>query len=184
VNRETDAERVDVLLLTDVPLPLPIDRLISAEELAPRIEDRMLAEGGVVYANAEAAAAAYPQLWNDGNAVRVQRHRERERHGCDWQPPEGLERASYRRDLNGAHNDEALVDRSVVLDPEAHIKAALGELARFELRAPLRPAKTDSSLGSVMQQSRSNLVETPIWACLPAGFEQGRSIAPEHSPDG
>ncbi|MGD0108722.1 MAG: toprim domain-containing protein [Rhodopila sp.] len=184
VNRETDAERVDVLLLTDVPLPLPIDRLISAEELQPRIEDRMLAEGGVVYANAEAAAAAYPKIWNDGNAVRVQRHRERERHGCDWQPPEGLERASYRRDLNGAHNDEALVDRSVVLDPEAHIKAALGELARFELRAPLRPAKTDSSLGSVMQQSRSNLVETPIWACLPAGFEQGRSIAPEHSPDG
>ncbi|MGD0109010.1 MAG: hypothetical protein ABSC06_34005, partial [Rhodopila sp.] len=184
VNRETDAERVDVLLLTDVPLPLPTERLISAEELQPRIEDRMLAEGGVVYANAEAAAAAYPKLWHDGNAVRVQRHRERERHGCDWQAPEGLEPVIYRRDINGAHPDTALIDRAVIQDPEAHLRKTLGELTRFEFGAPLQTEQMDSSLGSVMERPASGLVETPIWACLPVGLEQGRSIAPEHSPDG
>lgn len=166
VNRETDAKRVDVLLLTDVPLPLPIDRLISAEELQPRIEDRMLAAGGVVYRNAEAAAAAYPKLWNDGNAVRVQRHRERERSGCDWEAPDGLEPVSYRRDLNGAHQDEALVDRAVVEDPEAHIRGVLGELDHFELGASLQAAQTDSSVGSVMERPASGLVETPIWAIV------------------
>jgi hypothetical protein len=158
---------------------LPIDRLISAEELQPRIEDRMLAGGGVVYRNAEAAAAAYPTLWNDGNAVRLQRHRERERHGCDWKAPDGLERVSYRRDVNGAHQDEALVDRAMVEDPEAHIRGTLGELTRFAVGAPLQSAQTDSSVGSVMERPAADPVETPIWTIAEAETARLGAEAPD-----
>jgi hypothetical protein len=65
-------------------------------------EDRMLASGGVVYLNSEEAALAYPKLWRDGNTVRVARHRDRERHGRDWQAPPGLERYAYRRAIIAA----------------------------------------------------------------------------------
>ena len=182
VNRETDAERVDVLVITDVPLPLPVDALISADDLAPRVEDKMLDAGGVVYSSSEDAALAYPKLWRDGNTVRVARHRDRERHGCDWQAPPGLERYAYRREINGAHNAVAMVDTAVVADPQAHLRAALGEIAFRE--APLQPPVSSSSLGAVMERPASGPVEAPIWAGLLAGGWQSHTSALDLTPDG
>jgi hypothetical protein len=136
-----------LLFITDVPLPLPVEAVISADDLAPRVEDRMLVSGGVVYLNSEEAALAYPKLWRDGNTVRVARHRDRERHGRDWQVPPGLERYAHRRAINGAHNAIALVDQAVVADPHAHLRAALGELAFRE--APLQAPQPGIPLKSL-----------------------------------
>ena len=36
VNRQSDAERVDVVVLTDVPLPMPVETMIGADDIAPR----------------------------------------------------------------------------------------------------------------------------------------------------
>jgi putative DNA primase/helicase len=181
VNRESDAERVDVLVITDVPLPLPVDALISADDLAPRVEDRMLAAGGVVYSSSEEAALAYPKLWRDGNTVRVARHRDRERHGCDWQAP-GLERHAYRREVNGAHHAVAMVDTAVVGDPQAHLRATLGALAFRE--APLQAPVSSSSLGTVTERQASGMVEAPVWAGLLAGVWQSHVSALDLTPDG
>ena len=69
VNR-TEANPVDVLVLTDVPLPLPITTTLQAADLAPSPADLMLAAGGVVFENPTDAACAYPHLWQNRDAAK------------------------------------------------------------------------------------------------------------------
>ena len=96
----------------------------------------MVAAEGVALTDSEDAARAYPKLWRNGNAVRVLRHREREHHECDWQPPPGLVHARYRRALNGAHHGMAVFDPAMVPDIAAWLRLTLGELAEVALIAP------------------------------------------------
>jgi len=129
-----------VTVLTDIPLPLPVDELITTDMVRPRAEDRMLAQAGVALSNAEDAARA--GLWSNGNALRVARHHERERHGYDWQPWAGLARVRYRRNANGAHWSTAAYDPTAVQDIEAWLAAKLGpvEIALLQMQgrdAPL-----------------------------------------------
>lgn len=166
VNRQSDAERVDVIVLTDAPLPLPVETLISADDVAPRVEDRMLATGGMVVGSSENAAAAYPKLWRNGNAVRVARHRERERYGGDWQPLPGLISLRFRRAANGAHHDVALFDPAVIADPVAHLRAVFGDLAYEPVPATLQPPQKDSPYAGVMERPASSPEEPPSWAVL------------------
>jgi hypothetical protein len=114
--------------------------------------------------------------------VRVARHRDRERHGRDWQVPPGLERYAHRHAINGAHNAIALVDQAVVADPHAHLRAALGELAFRE--APLQAQQSSSSLGAVMERPASGPVEALVWAGLLAGVWQSHTSALDRMPDG
>jgi putative DNA primase/helicase len=74
VNRGA-SNPLDVLVLTDVPLPLPVE-LVTTASLEPSATDRMLAAGGVVVANCTDAAAAYPELWPSREAVKKMRQRE------------------------------------------------------------------------------------------------------------
>jgi putative DNA primase/helicase len=68
VNR-TASNPVEVLVLTDLPLPLPVEPIqMSALELS--LADRMLAAGGVVLENAGDAAAAYPELSKSRDAAK------------------------------------------------------------------------------------------------------------------
>jgi putative DNA primase/helicase len=62
VNRSA-ADPVDVLVLTDTPLPLPLDGVLSASDLAPSPGDLMLAKRGIAFENARHAATAYPCIW-------------------------------------------------------------------------------------------------------------------------
>lgn len=70
VNR-TAADPLDVLVLTDLPLPVPLAGTLTAADLMPTPEDRMLAEGGVVFENARHAAAAYPSLWGNPQGSKI-----------------------------------------------------------------------------------------------------------------
>ena len=56
----TEANPVDVWVLGNMPLPLPVNRLISASDLTPSPGDLMAAEGGVELANPTDASEAYP----------------------------------------------------------------------------------------------------------------------------
>ena len=62
VNRQSDAERVDVVVLTDAPLQMPVETMISTDDVAPRAEDRMVAAEGVALTDSEDAARASPEV--------------------------------------------------------------------------------------------------------------------------
>jgi putative DNA primase/helicase len=68
--RRTAADPVDVLLLTDVALPVPVAETLTAADLEPSPADRMLAKGGVALANPAHASAAYPELWRTRAAAK------------------------------------------------------------------------------------------------------------------
>jgi hypothetical protein len=62
VNRTAD-NRVDVLILTDVPLPVPVERLISAENVEASPDDLMMSAGGFCLNGPVEAADAFQGLW-------------------------------------------------------------------------------------------------------------------------
>ena len=62
VNR-TAPNPLEVLVMTDVPLALPVAATVPSAALDPTLADRMLAEGGVTFENAADAWGAYPGMW-------------------------------------------------------------------------------------------------------------------------
>ncbi len=62
INRTAD-NPVDVFILTDVPLPVPVNRALTVDDLNPTPTDLMLAAGGIAFDYPADAAAAYPPLW-------------------------------------------------------------------------------------------------------------------------
>jgi putative DNA primase/helicase len=69
VNR-MESDPLDVLVLTDVPIPLPIAETLTDQALDPTLADRMLAAGGVAFASPDDAARAYPNLWPTREAAK------------------------------------------------------------------------------------------------------------------
>ncbi len=65
----TYADPLDVLVLTDVPLDLPVAEFITAESLEPSPWDLQFAAGGIAYESPAAAAKAYPTLWRKDRAA-------------------------------------------------------------------------------------------------------------------
>ena len=59
-----------------MPLPIPVNRLISASDLAPSPGDLTVAEGGVELINPADASEAYPELWPTRDAAKkaMERH--------------------------------------------------------------------------------------------------------------
>ena len=139
-----------VLIATDVPLPFDLDEEISASSLKPTPADRMLGAGGIAFANAAHASAAYPDIWpkpkDAENAFRRARtpsfsyensiHREM-RESSPWSA-----RVRYQVAGAGQKVVEADVDLVVCSDPRAAVEQALagiGPLARFEVIGPPEP---------------------------------------------
>jgi putative DNA primase/helicase len=69
VNRR-EGDPLDVLVLGDVVLPLPVTELITSDALEPTAMDLMLAAGGVAFENSRHAVKAYPRLWPSANAAK------------------------------------------------------------------------------------------------------------------
>jgi hypothetical protein len=69
VNR-TAENPLDVLVMTDVALPMPIHEEIAAADLDPSLPDLMLAAGGVVFENYRHAAESYPAIWSNWEAAK------------------------------------------------------------------------------------------------------------------
>ena len=62
--------RCTYLVLTDVPLDLPVDELITDDAVRPSFEDRQIAASGIASSAPPHAAKAHPELW--ANADRAQ----------------------------------------------------------------------------------------------------------------
>jgi hypothetical protein len=125
VNR-TAADPLEVLVLTDRPLPLPVADTVAWEELEPVPADLMLAEGGVALLDAADAAQAYPALWPNraGTAGSPEAARKAfQRARCGTSPnrelphggcPAPLARVAYQRTGSGRRPAAAVFDPRVV----------------------------------------------------------------------
>ena len=76
-----------VLVLTDVPLDMPVEELTTDAAERPSFEDRQIAVGAIAFECAAHAAKAFPEMWKDADRAqyarrqhgRGQRHRLRVR---------------------------------------------------------------------------------------------------------
>ncbi len=137
VNR-TAADPLDVLVLTDVPLPLPVNGTLALADLAPSPTELMLAAGGVAFENPTDAAAAYPTIWENREAAKKALDRSA---GRGWghsrirhllirvcpQPP--LLRLDYQPQGIGKKPAVARCCPRLVMEPAAALAEAIGPLA-------------------------------------------------------
>lgn len=139
VNRTAEAP-LDVLVMCDAVLPLPVNELLSAKDLDPSQADRMLAEGGVVLLNPRDAKAAYDDLWPSWEAAK--KAMDRGQKGTELKedtlfricPP--LVRVRYQVAGERRRRVEALFDPVMNSDPRAWLEAKLGALAFYESEQP------------------------------------------------
>lgn len=141
--RRTEADPVDVLLLTDLALPVPIAETATAADLEPTPTDRMLAKGGVALANPAHASAAYPELWASREAAK--KAFQRGKLGTNpyskvyiRECPQLL-RARYLLRGQGHSPAEAWFDPALVPDVAQWLSERLGQLAFCELVEPPEP---------------------------------------------
>jgi putative DNA primase/helicase len=156
VNR-TAAAPLDVLVMTDVPLRIPLDRTISANDLHLTQAERMLALGGVAFENGADAFRAYPDLWPSAEAARQALKPSRsgtkpnERvliRECPTPPALWI----YQRATAGAKRAEVLIDLAMVPDPAAWLAERLGKLARCEPAPVTQPVITQEEEGPMVPE--------------------------------
>jgi putative DNA primase/helicase len=143
VNR-TAANPLDVLVMTDVTLPMPIHEEIAAADLDPTLPDLMLAAGGIVFENYRHAAEACPHLWSNWEAAKKAFARPRkgtfryEVYSHTGLSPSSaqIRRLDYQR-AGRAHSPAiAWFDPLLRLDPETFLTEKLGPLAWCRVAAP------------------------------------------------
>jgi hypothetical protein len=158
VNR-TEDNPVDILVMTNAPLPIPVERLISAADLDPSPADLMMAAGGVSFESPTDAATAYPQLWPTRNAAKkaMEKHREgilgsnrNKEYLITVRPQDRREapshvRVDYQLPGHGKRLSTAWVDPHLVSDPEAWLTKRLGPLTNFALD----PANQEVCCGAI-----------------------------------
>ena len=145
----TARDPLDVLVLCDVPLPLPVAETMPAAALDPTLPARMLAEGGVAFENSGHALQAYPGMWPSKRAAEQAFYRGR----CTTNPYEesllgecrAPLRVAYQVAGPGQRAAVAWFDLWVVPDPEAWLADRLGPLAWCRLDQPPAdpPAEAD-----------------------------------------
>lgn len=75
-TRRTAETPLDIVVMSDAILPIPVDAFLTAEEIAPSIDDLQIAAGGVAFEAGSCAAAAYPDLWPTDKAFLMAKGRE------------------------------------------------------------------------------------------------------------
>jgi putative DNA primase/helicase len=158
VNR-TQADPLDVLVMTDAPLPLPLAGTVAAAELHPTPHMEQMAAGGIAFENTAAAATAYPELWPSAEASRKAHQRAR----CGTSPyniylygnvPDlRLSRITYQPEGAGSRPATAWFDPELVPDPAAWIAARLGPLktAIIDTPAPAPDYSREDELSRPME---------------------------------
>ncbi len=130
VNRNEE-NPLDVFIMTDVPLPLPLGKTIHADDLRATCEALMLAEGGIAFESATAAAMAFPDLWPTAEAAKKAMQRERlgtfpYNNYIYGNVPNLLSRVSFQLEGAGRSPTIARFDPEIVPDPVAWIVQRLG----------------------------------------------------------
>ncbi len=137
VNR-TAANELEVIVLGDGVLPIPVDEFLPDEAVQVGPSDLMLAKGGIAFTDAAAAADAYPGLWSNSEAARKALQRQKcgtisYREFLIGECP-ALPRTvtvTYRRAGQGQRQAQAVVDLRVHPDPKAALELKLGNIAYY-----------------------------------------------------
>lgn len=171
VNRD-ESNPVDILLMTDAVLPIPVESVLIADDLKASPMDLMMGRGGMALGNAADAATAYPEMWT---AIAAKQALMRWRANPDGISPlykvscrglipsgTGIYRVEYQR--AGARLSPAVAwfDPSLVSDPAAWLAERLGALAWCKVEQPAAPAPA-LNLASVPRIGRANLRGIPGW---------------------
>lgn len=143
VNR-TAATPLDVLVLTDRPLPLPIAETVTMDDLKALPADLMMDRAGVALADAADASLAFPDLFGTPEAARKTFSRARcgtipNRDIFNGECPAPLRRITYQRAGAGRRPASAVVDTDLVPDPRAWLEDRLGPLAAYTEPDPPSP---------------------------------------------
>jgi putative DNA primase/helicase len=142
VNR-TAGNPLDVLVLTDVPLPVPLAGMIAAKDINPTPLAEQLAAGGIAFEGPNAAAAAYPGLWRSAGAAQMAWQRERLQTSPYRDSYYGnvcnlLSKMTYQLEGAGRVAMVAWFDPALISNPAAWIAERLG---------PVKWAKIDQATG-------------------------------------
>ena len=139
VNR-TAATPLDVFVMTDTPLPMPLARTVTADDLAPTVQAEQLAAGGIAFESPTAAAAAYPDLWPSAAAAKMAWRRERSVTSPYREYLYGkvthLARVIYQLIGAGKAPTVAYFDPAMIEDPAAAIAARLGPVKWVKVEQP------------------------------------------------
>ncbi len=200
VNR-TAAAPLDVLVMTDVPLPLPIHQTLSSADLAPSTADRMLAECGFAFENPAHAALACPSLWPNREAAK--KAFERAKLGtfsnresligeCPQLPPE-WRRIDYRRQGQGQGVAVAWFDPLLVANAKASLEKRIGALAWCQTegeapgdeqapsaRRPASPPAVRRSTAAVDLSAQPAAVSRPTLHAIPPADPDVPPVVPTH----
>ena len=136
VNRTKD-NPVDILVMTNAPLPIPVEHLISASDLDPSPADLMMAAGGVSFESPTDAATAYPQLWNSRKTAFSAMDRFSKRQTSAFRNRSNLitkcRRLEYQKAGARFSRAAAWVDLDIVPNPDTWLTERLGSLAYFKI---------------------------------------------------
>ena len=144
VNR-TMMRPLDVWVLTNVVLPLPVDKTLRAQGLAPSPADQMLAAGGIVFLSPRDASRAYSALWETPKAAKHARQGNypQTRIHSSYTGLGPVSAWSYRQAGARGPAATALVDETLHPDPAAALAAKLGRLTMVTQVAPRRASPVE-----------------------------------------
>lgn len=162
VNR-TERGPVEVIVLSDVVLPVAVEEIDAEAVLKMRPVDMMLAEGGVAMSSPTDAARLYPKLWETTKAAEHAFKQKAFPHSpIDIYYGEKGESFHYQLHGNGQSFKSGVFDPVTVPDPRTWLESRLGPLAAFEI------------------VERDDIPDAP--ASLPGGDAPPHGSA-EHSPE-
>ncbi len=157
-SRRTADNPVDVWLLTNAVMPIPIERLISAADLEPSASDLMMAAGGVAFTNSADAVAAYPRIWGpnpEAAKKAMQRHPDEQPYGTAF---------TYQRAGGGFKPYGAHFDPHMIPDVEACLTEKLGPLVRCDVAGQAKPTEeADVWALAMARMPRGVLPLTKVW---------------------
>jgi putative DNA primase/helicase len=133
---------VDVYILNDCALSIPIDTFTHFTEMAGQTPiDAMLAAGGIAFKSGASASAAYPEIWAKEDAATKALRRSTLSGEVPDKPHIDINMGNVRHLVFqrlgiGQKPQEAIIDLRWHPDPRAAIEAKLGPLAKLELVEP------------------------------------------------
>lgn len=157
-TRRTADTPLEVFVLTDVVLPVPVDQFLLSADIEPTLADLQIAAGGVAFESGSCAAAAYPEIWSSSDAFRSDLKREKEasrqigefeKAPChspiniyytsltrSFSETANLPKVEFQLSGNGQNRQAASYDPEICPDPRAFIEAKVGAPAWFSITSP------------------------------------------------
>jgi hypothetical protein len=169
-----------VLVLTDVPLELPVEELKTDAAERPSFEDRQIAASAIAFECAAHAAKAYPEMWKDADRAQYARRQ----HGRGQ--PAGTVAWRYQVAGQGERRWNVYAPPHMAADAvRAYLGSMIGPLAIFE-RAEVQPKgalncqSEETATGNSRYFGADDLPERP----LPFMWQAWKAWRVEHPPDG